>query len=46
MNVMEFKIARKIINGFDFSQARKRFIGFSDGRKCLLEMLCYPLGRC
>ena len=30
----------------DFSQARKRLIGFSDGRKCLLEMLCYPLGRC
>ena len=30
----------------DFSQAHKRFIGFSDGPKCLLEMLCYPLGRC
>ena len=30
----------------EFSQARKRFIGFSDGRKCLLEVLCYPLGRC
>ena len=30
----------------DFSQARKRLIGFSHGRKCLLEMLCYPLGRC
>ena len=30
----------------DFSQVRKRFIGFSNGTKCLLEMLCYPLGRC
>ena len=30
----------------DFLQARKRFIGFSDGPKCLLEMLCYPLERC
>ena len=51
---MEFKIARKIINGarrrlidmwLTFRRREKGSLGFSDGQKCLFEILGYPLGR-